>query len=497
MAKSDLDQAFSEFATGSFLPPAATGAASVAILHKHASKRRNKLPPGVYRSIDGFFSVYGIKFDCVWQRLPFVGNLLQMTVERPHRKLTTWSNEYGPIYTIRTGQKYQVIVSSPELAREVVNSIFHGKAITRWWQALVAKYSSISNRDLGSNITILTRNRKIVAMSDYDERYRMLKRMMVNNLLGQTSQKSFRGHREKYLYIALDGLFDELRRLPGSTGHVNARDCILNFSSVKECTRQVFGRDIERVSVLKLGMEVTRWEIYRTLVQNLMKASVQIDWRNFFPSLKWIPNRKFEDGIYRVERKRSAVTKALMEQHRELSRSQQRDKCYCGVLLDNESHFSKDELLLAAWEPIIESSDTTLVTSEWALYELARAPKLQEKLYDEIKRVVGDEHMSEDDLPNLPFLNVVIKETLRKYSPVPILPPRYIHEICAGIAQAFYVVPMIIASLVQHFEWSLPQGDMDKKNVLEDTATQKLEPLQACAKPRVPRRLAGNAQKVK
>ncbi|EFJ12811.1 hypothetical protein SELMODRAFT_424982 [Selaginella moellendorffii] len=468
MAKSDLDQAFSEFATGSFLPPAATGAA----LH-----HRRHLTQACLETTQQ-----------ITARLPFVGNLLQMTMERPHRKLTTWSNEYGPIYTIMTGQKYQVIVSSPELAREVVNSIFHGKAITRWWQALVAKYSSISNRDLGSNITILTRNRKIVAMSDYDERYRMLKRMMVNNLLGQTSQKSFRGHREKYLYIALDGLFDELRRLPGSTGHVNARDCILNFSSVKECTRQVFGRDIERVSVPKLGMEVTRWEIYRTLVQDLMKASVQIDWRDFFPSLKWIPNRKFEDGIYRVERKRSAVTKALMEQHRELSRSQQRDKCYCDVLLDNESHYSKDELLLAAWEPIIESSDTTLVTSEWALYELASAPKLQEKLYDEIKRAVGDERMvSEDDLPNLPFLNTVIKETLRKYSPAPILPPRYILELGGYTIPAGY----------QHFKWSLPQGDMDKKNVLEDTVyftTQKLEPLQACAKPR---RLAGNGQKVK
>ncbi|XP_024515712.1 ent-kaurene oxidase 2 [Selaginella moellendorffii] len=383
MAKSDLDQAFSEFATGSFLPPAATGAA----LHH----RRH-----------------------LTQRLPFVGNLLQMTMERPHRKLTTWSNEYGPIYTIMTGQKYQVIVSSPELAREVVNSIFHGKAITRWWQALVAKYSSISNRDLGSNITILTRNRKIVAMSDYDERYRMLKRMMVNNLLGQTSQVTLLVSLPLTSSRSFRNLFVVTAR---STCTLHSTACLMSSGGFPAL--QVFGRDIERVSVPKLGMEVTRWEIYRTLVQDLMKASVQIDWRDFFPSLKWIPNRKFEDGIYRVERKRSA---------------QQRDKCYCDVLLDNESHYSKDELLLAAWEPIIESSDTTLVTSEWALYEL-------EKLYDEIKRAVGDERMvSEDDLPNLPFLNTVIKETLRKYSPAPILPPRYILELGGYTIPAGYQV---------------------------------------------------------
>lgn len=33
--------------------------------------------------------------------------------------------------------------------------------------------------------------------------------------------------------------------------------------------------------------------------------------------------------------------------------------------------------MILVWEPIIEASDTILVTSEWALYELAKDPKRQ------------------------------------------------------------------------------------------------------------------------
>ena len=34
-------------------------------------------------------------------------------------------------------------------------------------------------------------------------------------------------------------------------------------------------------------------------------------------------------------------------------------------------------MAMLLWEVIIETSDTTLVTTEWAMYELAKNPKLQ------------------------------------------------------------------------------------------------------------------------
>jgi ent-kaurene oxidase len=33
---------------------------------------------------------------------------------------------------------------------------------------------------------------------------------------------------------------------------------------------------------------------------------------------------------------------------------------------------TEEQMIMLLWEPIIETSDTTLVTAEWAMYELAK-----------------------------------------------------------------------------------------------------------------------------
>jgi ent-kaurene oxidase len=53
---------------------------------------------------------------------------------------------------------------------------------------------------------------------------------------------------------------------------------------------------------------------------------------------------------------------------------------------------------------------------------------MQDRLYQEIKEVCGDGKLTEDHLPRLPYLKAVFYETLRRHSPGPILPPRFIHE---------------------------------------------------------------------
>jgi ent-kaurene oxidase len=36
--------------------------------------------------------------------------------------------------------------------------------------------------------------------------------------------------------------------------------------------------------------------------------------------------------------------------------------------------------------------------------------------------------VTEDHLSRLPYLNAVFHETLRRHSPVPLIPPRFVHE---------------------------------------------------------------------
>jgi len=52
----------------------------------------------------------------------------------------------------------------------------------------------------------------------------------------------------------------------------------------------------------------------------------------------------------------------------------------------------------------------------------------QDRLHQEIREVCGSEKITEEHLQRLPYLNAVFHETLRYHSPVPIIPPRYVHE---------------------------------------------------------------------
>lgn len=70
-------------------------------------------------------------------------------------------------------------------------------------------------------------------------------------------------------------------------------------------------------------------------------------------------------------------------------------------------------------------TDTTAVTVEWAMAELVKHPDAMKKAQAEIRRVVGEKaKVGEEDLHQLHYLKLIIKETLRLHPAAPLLVPR-------------------------------------------------------------------------
>ena len=56
----------------------------------------------------------------------------------------------------------------------------------------------------------------------------------------------------------------------------------------------------------------------------------------------------------------------------------------------------------------------------WALYDLTQNKQAQTKLREEVSDVSTD-NPTMDDLNGLPYLDAVVRETMRRYSPIPIV----------------------------------------------------------------------------
>lgn len=61
-------------------------------------------------------------------------------------------------------------------------------------------------------------------------------------------------------------------------------------------------------------------------------------------------------------------------------------------------------------------------TIQWAMAEVINRPNVFKKIREEVESVVGKNRLVEEsDLQNLPYLQAVVKETLRLYAAVPVI----------------------------------------------------------------------------
>ena len=70
---------------------------------------------------------------------------------------------------------------------------------------------------------------------------------------------------------------------------------------------------------------------------------------------------------------------------------------------------------------IFRGTDTTALLTEWVMAELILNPEVQLKLQREIDSVVGKRTVTDADVAGLPYLQSVVKETLRVHPPGPLL----------------------------------------------------------------------------
>lgn len=83
---------------------------------------------------------------------------------------------------------------------------------------------------------------------------------------------------------------------------------------------------------------------------------------------------------------------------------------------------------------ILAGHETASAALSWTLYALAKDPTIQTKLREELM-AFPNSNPSSDDLHSLPYLDCVLKESLRRYSPAVILNRTALHDMVVPLGE--------------------------------------------------------------
>uniref|UniRef100_A0A8C5QK65 Cytochrome P450 family 27 subfamily C member 1 n=1 Tax=Leptobrachium leishanense TaxID=445787 RepID=A0A8C5QK65_9ANUR len=172
-----------------------------------------------------------------------------------------------------------------------------------------------------------------------------------------------------------------------------------------ECVPQ---QTMEYIEALELMFSMFKTTMYAGAIPKWLRPFIPKPWREFCRS--W-------DGLFRFSQ--IHVTNRLQEIESSLNSGEEVQGGLLTCLLLSKE-LTLEEIYANMTEMLLAGVDTTSFTLSWATYLLARNPKVQQSVYTEILQNLGKDVVPvAEDVPTMPLVRAVLKETLRLF---PVLP---------------------------------------------------------------------------
>jgi len=162
--------------------------------------------------------------------------------------------------------------------------------------------------------------------------------------------------------------------------------------------------------------------------ENILHIPRNLLWRFFGRYIELFPveNAKkyhaaqkiMKDLFNKMLEERKAKNKSLTD---DAPKADILDYILAGIQRDT---MTEEEVYGNFWILFIAGHDTTATALSWELQLLVHYPEEQEKIYAEIKEIIGDQEIQWEDLKKFKLLSNFINESLRLYPPVALLPTR-------------------------------------------------------------------------
>lgn len=127
------------------------------------------------------------------------------------------------------------------------------------------------------------------------------------------------------------------------------------------------------------------------------------------------------------DKKESMLKKRAQSRNEAVTSDKPKRKAFLELLLElhlKDSSFTEENIREEVDTFMLEGHDTTAMAISWTLYSLGRYPKIQDKVFQELEDIFGndkDREVTPDDLKEMKYLECTIKEALRLYPSVPVI----------------------------------------------------------------------------
>ncbi|CAH8280432.1 unnamed protein product [Arabidopsis lyrata] len=407
----------------------------------------------------------------------------------------------GPIISLRIFSVPAIFVSDRSLAHK----------------ALVLNGAVFSDRPPALPTgKIITSNQHTISSGTYGATWRLLRRNLTSEILHPSRVKSYSNARRS----VLENLCSRIRNHGDEEGKPIVVVDHLRHAMFSLLVLMCFGDKLDEEQIKQVEF-VQRRELLTLPRFNIL---------NVFPSFTKLFLRKRWEEFLMFRREHKNVLLPLIRSRRKIiEESKDSDKeyvqSYVDTLLDlklpeEKRKLNEDEIVSLCSEFLNAGTDTTATTLQWIMANLVKNQEIQERLYKEIKSIIGEEEekeIEEEEMKKMPAvpkkgtfnINVAMigRDPTVWEEPMEFKPERFIGEeeevdvtgsrgikmmpfgagrrICPGIGLAMLHLEYFVVNLVKEFEWKEVEGDeVDLSEKWEFTVVMKY-PLKARAVPRM------------
>ncbi|KAJ0981975.1 hypothetical protein J5N97_010230 [Dioscorea zingiberensis] len=334
---------------------------------------------------------------------PIVGNLHQMG-PMAHRTLHRFSKTYGPLFRIRLGTVELMVASSASVATQFLkihDANFSGRPPTTGSVNLAYNYHDLI----------------------FGPRWAAFRRLITPYLFSNKAMEDLRPTREEEVKFMVKGLV----QVHEERGMIDLHD-VVNTCMTNTLARVLLGRRMFE----KLEGEAGE---FKEMILEVMRLGGEFPIGDSFPWLAWMDSFSVVPKMKAVHRRYDVFIEKIIAEHQEKAGGGGGGdllSVLMGMKGDEEGgKLSYTNIKALLMNLFTAGTDTTSSAIVWAMSEVIHRPDIHAKVREEIDAVVGKHRLvSEHDLPKLPLLNAIAKETLRLHPSAPLSVPHTAAEAC-------------------------------------------------------------------